>query len=223
METPVDHPETSTSSASTTAVVLKEKSARTPKKVKSSSTPKSRKGAPKKKLSVQKLEKNRMLELVLSDDTSQKNPEPEKENDILSTPSREEEVMNTGLHDGSIEDDTVEKSQNDQKRSFTDFPNRSFVDFPEISSTNYDLYKSGGDSLSSGSSNSFQYPLTPPFGSPIQSTGSYRMDSTPFSHYQAEGNQYSPHFLQPSIHRSVTWPPPSQVRLVQYYSLAFLF
>ena len=115
-----------------------------------------------------------MLELVLSDDTSQKNPEPEKENDILSTPSCEEEVMNTGLHDGSIEDDTVKKSQNDQKRSF--------VDFPEISLTNYDLYKSGGDSLSSGSSNSFQYPLTPPFGSPIQSTGSYRMDSTPFSH-----------------------------------------
>lgn len=136
---PLDHPETS--SASTTALVLKEKSVRTPKKIKSSSTSKSRKGALKKNLSVQKLEKNRMLELVLSgDNTSQKNPEPEKENDILSTPSHEEEVMSTGLHDGSIRDDTVGKSQDGQNRSFTDFPKRLFVDFPEIPFiSSYDL------------------------------------------------------------------------------------
>ena len=204
----------------------KVKSVRTPKKVKSSSTPKSRKSSPRKKLSVQKSEKNRMLELALF--SEEKVPETNSDNT--------NEMETGGYKGGSAEDgmvkDTLDELDNSMgfsdwreiprtsyNHNFTSGDSGGFTDSPEIPRTSHDHSFRSADSLSyrsSGSSTSFHYPLTPPFGSPVQSNQTSPLGpipGTPFQHYQLEGSPYSSPFLQPSMYRSVTWPPPPQVHV----------
>ena len=92
-----------------------------PQKTRLSSTPKSRKNTPKKRLSVQKSEKNRILELALSGGDKSKKI-PERENGNTSTPSREMETI--GHNDFSMEDDDTEANTLDGSKSgqFTDSP-----------------------------------------------------------------------------------------------------